>query len=671
MKLKVAKGQLSLPSDYSFEVEQNSAFFSENGAASIAATIPATADNLARLDHPTRVAQSGRFVNLFPAILAKGVFQKKGNLVVQSASKDAITCSMALEDSDFYSQHKDKKIKEIFASRVLTTYDTPAEWSQWLISLYQGSVTFPGLKVCPVAVNYDEQTGTYQVNNEPDLANRTGTMYDLLHQARIIMEGDKRITVTEGYGLAPFLPLSYFFSILFELLGYTVGANCFATKASLSSLILLHNCSDVVCNGRIDYSDLVPGKTVSEILEWMNNKFHAQISVHPETSTVDILLLEDIIAGSFDHDLSREVLGAPTFAYTGCKRVTLTPDTTLEGAEPAAPTLQDIIDKYGTWVECTEQQFADGKTANCMLRLATGQFYEISSSGNMTVLGSNYFKYDRANADAAEDYAPEDILPPMVFVNGFLMPYIGERKHRQTTYKGSKKDAEQDIIIAEYVGASSMGTYNYATTQKYDDYGRVRSGKYNLNAEDMYFQFFKRYGDILLNNAIEVSGEFNLAIEDICQYNLYATKILDGQLLLPTYLRYEVGRRIRCLEAKFLMVKAYTDGVTDLPIERPPETLAWQINNSELEAIEEQWPDPSGGIDTWYVWNQSDAYQTLEPQIEHGEPSYYGQQTAHITRIIDIWQEDTRAGGEAPHVVQAGVVFEQWWDAVAVAAFLP
>ena len=39
MKLVTDKGELSLPTDFSFEVEQNSAFFSEDGAASIAATI--------------------------------------------------------------------------------------------------------------------------------------------------------------------------------------------------------------------------------------------------------------------------------------------------------------------------------------------------------------------------------------------------------------------------------------------------------------------------------------------------------------------------------------------------------------------------------------------------------------------------------------------------------
>ena len=183
----------------------------------------------------------------------------------------------------------------------------------------------------------------------------------------------------------------------------------------------------------------------------------------------------------------------------------------------------------------------------------------------------------------------------------------------------------------------------------------------------MYFTFFKGYGDIILNNSIEVAGEFNLSIEDIFKYNLYNLKQYNGQMLLPTYMKYEVGRKIRCMEARFLLVKSFDDGVTDEPVVPPEPSLQWAFNNSELEEIEDGFPDPGTGIDTWYQWASNDQYQELEPNIEHQPPAFRGQQTAHITRYIDIWEEDLRAGGEGPHIIQSGVTFEQWWDAVAVA----
>lgn len=673
MRLVTDKGELTLPSDFSFEIEQNSAFFSEEGAASITATIPATPQDQSRLGFPARLARKDRFINTMNASIQKGVYQKHGQLVIASSDERTITCTMALEDSDLYTQHKDKNLKEIFSAKVLTDYNTPLAWSEALMKYYQGRDTqqqaaiLSDFRLCPVAVNFNEEQGTYQVNNEPNRSSVHNGFWDLLHEHRIVQEGDSRVTVPEGYGLAPFLKLSAFFHRLFELLGYTVGQNCFSSNSALYSLILLHNCSDVVCNARIDYSDLVPNKTVSEILDWMNQKFHAQISVNPEEKVVDILLMEDILQAHSDHDLTPEVLGHLNYAYNGSSRVTITPDTSLDGATAADETVQDIISKYGGWVECDEDEFSRLTNETFVLRLSLGRFYEVKD-GIAKLIGTNYFKYDRKNADGAEDFSPEDLVPPMVYVSGVLMPYIGERKHRNTTYKDSDKDQDQDIIIAEYAGSSSSGRYRYATTQKYDDTGAERSGRYNLTAEDMYFKFFQGYGDIILNNKIEVSGKFNLKIEDIFRYNMYALKHMDGQKLLPTFLKYEVGRKIQCLEAKFILVKTFADGISDEPVTPPAPTLVWQFNNSELEEIEAGWPDPGTGLDTWYQFTEDDPYPArLQPPAPQDPPAYRGQQSQHVTRHVDIWQEDLRAGGQSAHIIQSGVTFEQWYDAVAQA----
>ena len=672
MRLVTDKGDLTLPSDFSFEIEQNSAFFSEEGAASITATIPATPQDQAKLGFPSRIARKNRFINTVNASIQKGVYQKHGQLVIASSDDRSITCTMALEDSDLYTQHKDKNLKEVFSARVRTEFNTPAAWSEFLIKLYQGRTTqqeyalFSDIRLCPVAVNYNEEKGTYQVNNEPDRNHSHNGFYDLLHEHRIVEEGGSRVTVPEGYGLAPFLRLSSFFDTLFELLGYTVGQNCFSSNSDLADLILLHNCSDVVCNGKIDYSDLVPNKTVGEILDWMNQKFHAQISVNPESKTVDVLLLEDILQTRTDHDLTPEQLGSLNYGYNSSSRVTITPDTSLDGATAADETVQDIISKYGGWVECDEDEFSRLTNETFVLRLSLGRFYEVKD-GIAKLIGTNYFKYDRKNADGAEDFSPEDLLPPMVFVGGFLMPYIGERKHRNTTYKDSDKDQDQDIIIAAYAGSASTNRYRYATTQKYDDAGNERAGKYTLNAEDLYFKFFQGYGNIILNNKIELSGKFNLKIEDIFRYNMYALKHLNGQKLLPTFLKYEVGRKIQCLEAKFILVKEFSDGISDEPVLPPEPSLVWQFNNSELEEIEAGFPDPSGGIDRWYQWNDNDEYHVLQPIIQLPDPAYRGQKSQMIDRCVDIWEEDTRAGGQSAHIVQSNVSFQQWYEVVAQA----
>lgn len=662
MKLITDKGELTLPSDFSFEIEQNSAFFSEDGAASIAATIPATVSDQAKLGFPNRIARSKRFINSIPASIQKGVFQKKGMLVIASADKDSITASMALEDSELYNKHKDKNLKEIFSQQVLRTYSTPAAWYQWLFNIYRGSTSYPDFKIVPVAVNYNEDSNSYQVNNEPDKnSTQSSGFWPLLYQARQVREGDGNVSVPVGYGIAPFLTLSAFFRTLFQLLGYTVGRNCFSTHATLQNLILLHNCSDVICNAKIDFSDLVPNCSVSDILEWMQQKFHAQISVNPESNVVDILLLEDILSGRSDHDLTPEIIGHPAFAFKNSSRVIITPDTSLDGAAPAEETLSALIAKYGGYNMASEESFPLVPAGTLVQRLATGDFYEVKQSSKVRI-GSNYFKYDRANSESSEEFAPDDLMAPMVFVNGILMPYIGDRKHRNTTYKNSDKDKDQEILIADYAGTASAGGYRYATTQKYDDEGVLRIGKHGLNAEDWYFLFFQKYGAILLNNSIEVSGEFNLTIEDIFRYNLYTLKQFNGQMLLPTFFKYEVGRRIKCLEAKFLLVKSFDDGSSDQPIPDPAPSLFWVFNNSEIEAIDSR--EAPYGCDYVREWNSQDPYKVPRPEFQLPTPTYAGQESYHVTRYIDIYLEDHRAGDQRTY--QGMETAEQWYDAVQI-----
>lgn len=662
MKLITDNGELTLPADFSFEVEQNSAFFSEDGAASIAATIPATVSDQAKLEFPNRIARSKKFVNSIPASIQKGVFQKKGMLVIATADKDSITASMALEDSELYNKHKDKNLKDIFSARVLRTYSTPTAWYNWLFNIYKGSVTYNDFRIVPVAVNYDEDNNNYQINNAPNkLATQESGFWPLFYAARYIYEGDDRVSVPDGYGITPFLTLGAFFRILFELLGYTVVQNCFATHSTLQNLILLHNCSDTICNSKIDFSDLVPNCSVSDIIDWMKQKFHAQIAVKPESNVVDIHLMETILAGSSDHDLTSEIIGSPSFAYKNSSRVIITPNTSLDGAAPAEETLSALISKYGGYNKASEASFPTVPAGIIVQRLATGDFYEVKSSGK-TRIGSNYFKYDRANSESSEEFSPDDLMAPMVFVNGCLMPFIGERKHRNTTYKDSDKDKDQEILIADYAGTATSGGYRYATTQKYDDTGVLRVGKQGLNAEDWYFLFFKKYGDILLNNCIEVSGEFNLTIEDIFKYNLYNLKQFNGQMLLPTFFKYEVGRRIKCLEAKFYLVKTFDDGGSDQPIPDPAPAYYWVFNNSEIDEIDAR--EAPYGCDYVREWNAQDQYQVERPEFQLPTPTAAGQESYHVTRYIDIYLEDHRVGDQRTY--QGMETADQWYDSQAL-----
>lgn len=671
MKLKVPKGELTLPENFSFEIEQNSAFFSEDGAASLATTIPATPEDLAKLDQPTRIARDYRFANLFPVVLSSGTFVKKGTLVITNANEDNISCAIALEDSDFYSRFKEKNVKDIFAKKVITEFASIEALYLWCYSIYIGA-RVNDLRFFPVAVNYDSEKRTYQVNNEP-IDNGTNAIWPLLHEARVVKEGGDSVNVPEGYGIAPFLKLYAFFETLFELCGYTVRQNCFRTNEILKNFVLLHNCSDVLCNGHIDYSDLVPNKSVAQILDWMRKKFHAQIMVHPESASVDILLFEEIIAKGFDLDLSKTLVGALSHTFHDSSRLVLSSDTSLEGATPAAETPEDLLAKYGSCHEVSETGYACSNKSGLIFRRATGQYYEkcmnlyfyrhwaggATHEDRSAPLGSNYFKYDRRNSKDVEDLASEDLMPPMVIVNGMLMPYVGQRKHRNSSFKGSERDEEQEIIICDYAGCSEKfesfdpfdpdfqnngatpaknagGHYCYGTTQKYDNAGRLREGRINMNSVEMFPILWRRYNKILLNNRTEIEGLFDLPEAQVPKFNMYSPKLFRGQRLLPVSLRYAVGRKVECLPSQYLLLKDYRDASDDTPTVIPEPMFEWRYDNTTWEELKERYSRLYPGKVIILSYSDDDPYLSGEKTLFLIAPTAAGQTSPEIDRTVEV-----------------------------------
>lgn len=683
MKLSVEKGELTLPDNFSFEVEQHNAFFSEEGSQSIPATIPATPSDQAKLGFPCRLGRRNRFVNAFPAILSHGAFEKAGTLLVSSADSRSITCSLAVEASDFYSRYKDRPLREIFAEKVLTTYSTPSAWYTWLFSVYTGAVD-SDFRVFPVAVNYDAEHG-YQLNNEP-VETQGSSVWPLAHEVRLVREGEDEVSVPDGYGIAPYLKLWKFLEYIFTLNGYTVGRNCFRTDSRLSGLVLLHNCADVICNGKIDYSDLVPDVAVSDILEWMNSKFHAQIAVHPAQKAVDILLLESILTAPFDDNLTGQQLERLTYSFSRSSRVVMTPSTSIEGAEPAADTLQALLEKYGSAKACTESEFYAVSTPCLVLRLATGTYYEVhigyrqagrtgQTMYKKVAIGSNQMRYDRQNAEGSEEFSPADVIAPMVAVSDkhIVAPYVGSRIHRNTSYNGKEEDDSQAIIIADYAGLSvssgasswADGKYYYATTQKYDNIGEVRPGKIGLSPEELIREFFHLYGTMLLNNTIQVSGEFLLSASDLMSFNMYAPKLLDGQTLLPTYLRYEVGKQTRCLELRCLLIKEFDDGQEDVPIVFPEPEFEWAVNLDEINARKaELQAEHDDGTVIW-EYDEEDPYVVNDKDIFLPSPRAAGLESEHVDRLIHFILRKPQGAGHVDVGLETDTL-QMWFDSVAV-----
>lgn len=671
MKLYTDNGELTLPDDFSFEIIQNSAFFSQDGTTSIPATIPATPADHAKLGWPVRLGRKDRYMNAYPVRLENGIFQKRGTLVVDSATSRGITGSIALENSDLYSKFKDKQIKDLMADEIDSAYSTVSGWVNVFNYVYVHPNGF-NYRLFPVAVEKDDELG-YQINNEPKMESGH-PVFTLRSEAREIREGDEYVAVPEGYGIAPFLLLSAAVNMIINKCGFTVTYNCFSSDNRLKNLVLVHNCSDAICSGILHIADLLPSCKVGEFLQWLQKKFNVAVDVNSSTLTAQVVLMESILSGTPDIDLTGKCLDEMTYNYSPSSRVILKSDTSLDGAKPATETLEELIEKYGSCADVTEAQFRTyGQMPDGLVRRkSTGDYYIIKrdvAHGNFDPryvverIGSSYFTYDRHNSDQSETQDAADLMPPMVFQSTMLMPYIGNRVNCRTGINEQQEDTSQDIIVIDYAGLAAAGNYMYGTTQAADDAGADRSGKYEIFGQQLYLQYWHLFNKMLRNNRVSVSTNLILTIKDILQYDLYRLKQLDGQRMIPILLQYEVGRKIRCMDAAFYLVKDFEDGVDDSETIMPQTLYKWQINLSELFAIEAQALEDYPGFQIDVDFNGDDPYIGDLPPVYLPSPTALGQIAYKIQRSVRVWVRNPISGSTETYW---DTHYWQWFDSVEI-----
>lgn len=691
MKLITQNGQLDLPRDSSLTMERTNPLLSGEGDASIPATLPSSSKNLAALGHRERIDRANRYTNKVDAILQVGPVQKRGQLVIDTMHRrEGIDASFAIDNSDLYVKAKDKSLKAIFADAVTGAvnhedFGNMTDAMTRMQAIYGDTDTYD-YTIFPVAIaKYETEsngvkTEHYQYNNEDD-----GTVsHNLVYQARTVHEGDVLMSVPAGYGIAPFLKLHRLLARLFECIGYTVTSNCFA-DTPYSNLTIVHNCSDCLCNPTVTlyYKDMVPSCTLSEFLEWLLAKFHAQPVVNSDTKQVKIVFMEDMLAATADIDISGKVEGDFTVQLNPTKRVVLTPTNSLDGTEPAAESFEELVAQYGGFVEIDEDDFDSLEGSNpayndCLvLRKATGQFYALNydiATGNQTkdLKGTNHFVYDRKNSDETEDFNQDDVMPLMLaglVRKREVCPFIGERLHYHTSYEGKKEDDKQDIIVVQKVYDSHFANPTTGTTQNYIPYAEAQSGSNGMDLElgltnfKAYRFFWSNYNNLLLNNLTRLKGRVAYDLGEFLGLDMSRPKFCNGQKLLPVSASAVLGDRFGLADAEFLLVKAFADGVSDTEIEpMQGNGLRWSMSN-DLEEIarthfaqykedyESEHNSPSNPIVATVTY--TGFSYTLSDSVYPGMPLTLGEVRtisvqATITIEFIITFEDTQYGHETP-----------------------
>ena len=596
MELTTENGSMILPEDFSFEIEVNNPFFSDEGTTSVPATLPAVLENLLNTGHPERPGRATRHIRTIPATLRHGIFSRKCNMIVDGAGKeDGISCSLAFNESEMYSSIKEKKLKDVFSDKVYIPQGVTNPIKDILYDeVYCVTEASKGLDftIFPVAVDKTDD-GTYMMLNQP-----SGSTF--LSGERDISYPDETIHVPAGYGVTPFLWLHRFITLTFELLGYKIRRNDF-TEEPFDKLVLLNSCSDTLCGSlAIRYKDLVPSITVEEMIVWLKDKFGATVSM--DRGYIDVVLMQKCLGASPDLDLTQYVRDEIKLTYPESSRVVLSCDTSLDGAEPSVETLSKFKKKYPS----IKKILLNATPANGIyLKPQLGQFVQVSGysaadpdSYDETFRGSNCFTYDRDNSEGTDSHETDDKYTPMALVGSRLMPYVGDRLHFNTSIKGEEEDADQPVMVCWMF---QSGGKAFGSTQPYDIDGNKMQYKViisgfeltedypELTPEGLYPYCWQRYNEILLNSAPEIKAQIDMPLPVILSLDIMTPKLMKGQKVMIKSFSYTIGNDgTKCGECTLQLIPAYVDAVIDEPIDLVESIVRWVLYDGRQKAINEK-----------------------------------------------------------------------------------
>ena len=243
-------------------------------------------------------------------------------------------------------------------------------------------------------------------------------------------------------------------------------------------------------------------------------------------------------------------------------------------------------------------------------------------------------------------------MPLMLVEHGCaIMPYIGERLHAHTSYKGSTADAAQDIIVAMYSRDGKFYFTTTGTTQRYlyDSGNNETDLGFSLVPYGEFYDFcWRQYNTLLLNHLVRAKGRVRYKISEILNMDMCKMKLCQGQRLLPVTASAVMGSRLKLAEAEFILVKEFTDGIVDSAILPTNSSgYVWVETNNEEDIAERLWIAMGGGAGFSDIYIQDSNWNVDEHRLEYGSYS--------VTYIGDNLQPGTAHAGDVKTLHRYGM----------------
>lgn len=674
----------NLRPDTQIQVERTNPFFNDFGEQTIPLELPASERNRRILGFPDSFGRRVKMEAADVAIQDGEYFAQCRQMVLSAQYRGSISTAFYINDGSFYSRIQKVKLKDIFKDEFIPGVNTVEQGIAFCRSLRDNKneqyTIFPVLLTDDSGVNlgfnykflnaYGKDTGLKSkakwmwkdgkmsyVNYTtvsaflPDINDSDCDFYNAIQRTEYVNEIP--ITLAPGYYISPFIRVNYLLQRIFAYFGYTLQSNFFTQTEPFTKMVVINNVIDVLVNGKIRLSDLVPDGTCADFLTVIRKKFCCEFTSDEDQHTANIIFLRDTLNALPENDLTSCVTQEPIVVYKtekDYKRITLDAEDKLD---------TDISDSYDD---------IDAMVKACpgaYFNPVDGAFYKQGWSGDyevITKIGEASQAYNTGGELETKELKIPELIPEFrkltykatvddedvecdlgnhLYIGSYIahnskMIIAGEDKETASESASKQKTILAFSYLSEERPEGTISAYDIHNAEhpQIFDYALYYNGPFGI------FEKFYRDYDLLLRNSLH-EMKVKLLLSQSQKQNLpaYAKVMIRGVAFFFNKLKFTLGGKNEPVESQLytiaLMQPVINAPMVNQQLKAMDTPYKWVGHEKQVEVSSSDYEN--AGLD------KNRTFTTIYPPIPSAEylGKPYGKQisyTSQKTRHASFWR---------------------------------
>ena len=674
----------NLRPDTQIQVERTNPFFNDFGEQTTPLELPASERNRRLLGFPDTFGRREKMKAEDVAIQDGEYFAQCRQILLSAQYKGSISTSFYINDGSFYSRIQKVKLKDIFKDEFIPGVNTVEQGIAFCRSLRDNKneqyTIFPVLLTDDSGVNlgfnykflnaYGKNTGLKSkskwmwkdgkmsyVNYTtvsaflPDINDSDCDFYNAIQRTEYVNEVP--ITLAPGYYISPFIRVNYLLQRIFAYFGYTLQSNFFTQTEPFTKMVVINNVIDVLVNGKIRLSDLVPDGTCADFLTVIRKKFCCEFTSDEGQHTANIIFLRDTLNELPENDLTSCVTQEPIVVYKtekDYKRITL-----------------DAEDKLDTGISYSYDDI-DAMVKACpgaYFNPVDGAFYKQGWSGDyevITKIGEASQAYNTGGELETKELKIPELIPEFrkltykatvddedvecdlgnhLYIGSYIarnskMVVAGEDKETASESASKQKTILAFSYLSEERPEGTISAYDIHNAEhpQIFDYALYYNGPFGI------FEKFYRDYDLLLRNSLH-EMKVKLLLSQSQKQNLpaYAKIMIRGVAFFFNKLKFTLGGKNEPVESQLytiaLMQPVINAPMVNQQLKAMDTPYKWVGHEKQTEVSSSDYEN--AGLD------KNRTFTTIYPPIPSAEylGKPYGKQisyTSQKTRHASFWR---------------------------------